>query len=83
MENPADTRQRVYLEARRRYFIDQVNTLREQALELWRQARAAVAAGDTSYRLDHLAMEAEEACHRCNRALLAIEDEIGEGDDEE
>jgi hypothetical protein len=77
----ADARQRTHLEARRVYLISQVNALRDHALELWRQARAAAGAGDTSYTLDHLAMDAEEACFRVNRALLAIDDELGEGED--
>lgn len=76
----ADARQRAHLEARRVYLIGQVNALRDHALELWRQARVAAGAGDTSSTLDHLAMDAEEACFRINRALLAIDDELGEGD---
>lgn len=77
---PADARQRAHLEARRAHLITQVDALREQALDLWRRARAADAAGESSVALSHLAMDAEEACYRINAALLAIDDELGEGE---
>lgn len=76
----ADALQRTHLEARRAYLATQVDALREQALVLWRKAQILRNSGEDSLPLDHLALDAEEACYRITRALLAIEDELDEGE---
>lgn len=81
-QTPADARQRAHLEARRVYLSTQVDALRDQALDLWRRARAADAAGENSVPLSHLAMDAEEACYRINVALMAIDDELDDAPEE-
>lgn len=72
----ADLLQRAHLEARRTYLATQVDALRGQALGLWRRAQTVRNTGGDSLPLDHLALDAEEACYRLNRALLAIEGSV-------
>lgn len=78
----ADTLQRAHLEGRRAYFIARIDAFGDYALALWRRANALRAAGKDSHQLDHLALDAEERCYRFSRALIAIENELDEGEDD-
>lgn len=63
--------------------VDQHIVYNQQRAQLvWCRTWDASAIGDITYELDHFALDAEQACYRVARAILIIDRELGEGDDE-
>lgn len=75
----ADAHCRRHLEARRACLGEQIDALREQASALWNRAHARLLAGEDPTPLEHLACAAETRRRQASMALLAIEQELGEG----
>jgi hypothetical protein len=77
----ADLQQCAQLRRRRAVLTAQVYDLRARTLQLWRDFQQAQAAGESLHQFDALLNDAEEACYWLDRALMAIDDELCEGDE--
>lgn len=75
--SPADARQRAHLVAQRSYLIRQADALNARALWLWRLAQAMRAEGIGAQHIEQQAIDVEDMWGRIDRAVLAIDDELG------
>jgi len=79
-----DQAHRAHLERRRAVLAARIDQVRTAALDHWRQAQELQ--GDPARATDaaaaaRMAAQLEDDCHRMVAALLAIDDELGEGEE--